>query len=492
MQLSKSDYMLYLKHPAWLWLKKHDKEKLPAMDDNTQAMLDAGNIFESYAERRFPDGLRLGFTNPEEYQELADATKQILDEDVQTIFQGRFVAGDLTCIIDVLDRVEDNAFDLYEIKASSRPKPEHEYDLAFQVTVLEAAGYTIRNISVIHVNSSYMRDGDVDYEALTKMTDITVKVRERMGYTRAKIDEALELISQTERPDISPRHADLGGLPEWLTIYRSLATDLPPYSIYDLCSAKAKMLGELEDLGIRLISDIPDDFKLSPKQRLQLEVIRSGEPIIHNDKIKDFLKGLTYPLYFLDYETLTSIVPYFDGLRPYGQLPFQYSLHVLDEPGAELRQVGYLHRDETCPAEALTKSLREHLGDTGSVITWNMSFEKGCNKLMGEMLSDCFDFCDQLNGRVVDLMLPFSKNWYVHKDFAGSASIKKVLPVLVPELSYKTLGIQEGLGAQRLWMESVLDGKRQDEKEHILSDLDEYCGLDTLAMVKIHEKLAAL
>jgi hypothetical protein len=89
-------------------------------------------------------------------------------------------------------------------------------------------------------------------------------------------------------------------------------------------------------------------------------------------------------------------------------------------------------------------------------------------------------------------MIPFSQNWYVDADFCGSASIKKVLPVLVPSLSHKELDISDGSSAQRLWMEAVLDGKRPDEKDKILDDLIKYCGLDTFAMVEIFRKLQDL
>ena len=99
---------------------------------------------------------------------------------------------------------------------------------------------------------------------------------------------------------------------------------------------------------------------------------------------------------------------------------------------------------------------------------------------------------EAINERVVDLMLPFKQKWYDDPRFNGSASIKNVLPVLCPHLSYKELGIQEGGSAQRLWMEAVLDEKRTDQKEQILADLVEYCSLDTLAMVEIYKKLKEL
>jgi len=150
-------------------------------------------------------------------------------------------------------------------------------------------------------------------------------------------------------------------------------------------------------------------------------------------------------------------VPYFDGLRPYQQLPFQYSLHILDAPDAEVRHVEYLHRSNSNPAQPLTEALMSHIGDTGTVVTWNMSFEKTCNTLLGELVPEHADFYTDLNDRIVDLMTPFSKSWYVDSGFKGSASIKKVLPVLVPELSHKILEISDGSTAQRLWMKTILD-----------------------------------
>ena len=96
--LSKSDYMLFLRHPAWLWLKRYDKNKLPPVDDNTQAMFDAGHDFEKYAESLFPNGVRLGFNNYDEYLSLPARTQESLQHGAEVIFQGRFEVDNLTCI----------------------------------------------------------------------------------------------------------------------------------------------------------------------------------------------------------------------------------------------------------------------------------------------------------------------------------------------------------------------------------------------------------
>jgi hypothetical protein len=488
MQLSKSDYSTYLKHPAWLWIKKHAKTILPAIDPATQAIFDAGHEFEQYAEALFPGGVTLGFNDYDEYLSLPERTTRALDEGVLTIFQGRFEHEQLTFICDIIQVVKGKEIDLIEIKSSTSAKPEHIVDLAFQVVVLEKCGYNVRNISVIHVNNQYVRDGVIDAESITAETDVTERVKAARDFTLHKIDEALRVMALNECPDISPLYADSKSFGGWLEIYKHLKRPKTG-SIYELCQMDAKTLQNLQANNITLMKDIPADFLLKPKQRLQVEALRQGYPTIQANKIKEFLDSFTYPLYFFDYETLGSLVPYFDGLKPYQQLPFQYSLHVLDSPDSELRHEEFLHRDSTSPAKPLTESLISHIGEQGTVITWNMGFEKNCNSLLGTLLPEHADFYAKLNDRIVDLMTPFSKNWYVHADFCGSASIKNVLPVLVPELSHKLLDISDGSTAQRLWMEAVLDGKRPDEKDKILSDLIEYCKLDTLAMVEIYKCL---
>ncbi|HUD44838.1 MAG TPA: DUF2779 domain-containing protein [Patescibacteria group bacterium] len=490
-QLSKSDYLLYLKHPAWLWLKKHDKKKLPPIDDNTQAIFDAGNLFESYAQHLFPDGVRLSFTDYDSYLDLPTRTTKAITDGTKTIFQGRFEYNQITCICDVVKVVGENTLDLYEIKSSTRAKPEHEWDLAFQMVVLEGCGYKINKIYVIHVNNEYVRRGAIDYKQLTSISDITETVKEKREETKQNIQKALLIMSSPTIPDISPSLARADSFKEWLEIYRGLVT-IDPYSIYDLCRVSSDTIGKLEELKIKRLVDMHDGFPLSEKQKLQIQAVKQDKEIINVAEIKTFLNKLVFPLYFLDYETLASVVPYFDGLRPYQQLPFQYSLHRLNSPDGVLDHFMYLHTENSNPAEGLSHSLKTHLGDTGSVIVWNESFEKTCNSLLGKLLPEFTSFYEQVNARIVDLMIPFSSDWYVHKDFGGSASIKKVLPVLVTELSYKELGIHEGAGAQRLWMEALLDGKRDSEKEQILGDLEKYCKLDTLAMVEIYKQLRSI
>jgi hypothetical protein len=489
MSLTKSDYLLFLNHPAWLWLKKYDKGKLPEIDENTQRRFDTGKELEKYAEALFEGGFRLGFTTDEEYLSLGSRTKETIAQGHQVLFQPRFDIEDLTCLPDIIVFTSEKTLKLYEIKSSTKVKPEHETDLAFQSFVLERCGYMVETVSVIHVNNTYVRDGAIDPAKLLTSVDVTGLVKAKHGETKANIELALVAIANTTIPDISPRHCGAGVLQGWLTIYRTL-TEVPAYSIYDLCGLNTKMVAELEDMDVLLIADIPDSVKLNAKQTKLVAGVKANLPEIDKSAITDFLATLTYPLYFYDYETCHCTVPAYDGTRPFQQIPCQYSLHRQEVPGGEVLHTEFIHRGSDNPAPALAEALRKDIGDTGTAIVWNATFEKTRNIEMAEMLPEYSEFFHDLNARTVDLMIPFSKGMFVHPAFLGSASIKSILPILVPELSYKELSVQEGLTAQRLWMEATLEGKGTDEeKEKLFSDLLAYCKLDTLAMVKIYEYL---
>lgn len=448
-QLSKSDYMLFLRQPAWLWLKKNDPSKLPAVDAATQAMFDAGHAFEPYVESLFPGGEAIAWdkTDWNSYKTLPARTTQVLASGAKVIFQGRFEWQQFTFLPDIIEAVGDKVLDLYEIKSSTRVKPDHLYDLAFQKTVLEGNGFTVRNILVIHVNNQYVRAGEVNPKELTTFADVTDDVNEIALKTPEYMEAAKKAAAQAEMPDPNPELAKLGSKSEWMKVYENI---------------------------------FPPEPKIWPGDT---------RPVINKKEIERFLGRLQYPLYFFDYETMQGLVPYFDGQRPYQQVPFQYSLHIIHEPDGEVEHREYLHKENTNPAPDLAKQLVEDMGDSGSIITWNMRFEKSVNEELGRMYPEYAEQIKAINERVVDLMIPFKAKWYDDPRCEGSASIKKVLPVVCPELSYKDLGIQDGNSAQRLWMEAVLDETRADQKEQILADLTEYCKMDTWAMVRIWQEL---
>jgi hypothetical protein len=270
--------------------------------------------------------------------------------------------------------------------------------------------------------------------------------------------------------------------------------DVPEYSVHDICriGASKKKLREIIDNDWRSITDIPLEFELSKTQESHVHATITGDITIKTEKIRAELGKIEYPIYFLDYETYPSAVPIFDGCYPFQQVPFQYSLHILREPDGKLEHSEFLQKTDTNPMRALAEQLRTDTGDIGSVIVWNKKFEMKCNDDLAEAVPHLADFFASVNQRVYDLMEIFSQQLYIHKDFKGSSSIKAVLPVIVPELSYDDLNIQNGGMACNGWKQMVFEIQDQTEKDKRAQDLLDYCELDTLAMVRIWEEISKI
>lgn len=480
---------MFLKHPAWLWLKKHDPKKIPPVDEHTQAMFDAGFLFESYAEKLFSDVTRLGFNDYSEYNTLPSRTEAAIRNGAKVILQARFEKDGYTCISDVVEMIGDRLMNLYEIKSSTSAKKDHLVDLAFQTMVIESLGYRVDKISVIHVNSDYRRQGELDVRELSAITDVTEEVRELSDYVATESPRALEVANSDTMPDASPSLCRLGSLGEYMKTYRNLKS-IPEDSIFDLVRVSTTQIGKWEEAGIELIRDIPEDSDdISEIQLAQVRAVKSGDAIVDSGRIKEFLDGLEYPIYFLDYETYSSVIPLFDGQKPYQQVPFQYSMHVMREPDGEIEHFEYLHQSNSDPIVPLSEALKSQIGESGTVLAWNMGFESSCNTKMGESRPEYADFYVGVNARINDLDIPFARLMYVDARFKGSYSIKNVLPVLVPSLSYGDLEISNGSQAQTTWMKAYLDNDPSIDKEWLREHMLKYCGLDTWAMVEIFRKL---
>jgi hypothetical protein len=230
---------------------------------------------------------------------------------------------------------------------------------------------------------------------------------------------------------------------------------------------------------------VPDDVKLGEAQANQVRVHKSVRPIINHEAIGSALSEYTYPLYFFDYETYGATIPAFDGFSPYQRIPFQFSLHVLRRAGEPLEHFEFLQEECSDPTRRVAKLLGEHIDPRGSVVVWYAPFERGVNEEIAKRRTEYAHLMERINRQIVDLREIFSKQYYVHPDFRGSTSIKAVLPVLCPELSFERLVIREGATASKQWWEMVSGNGDPKKRREIADALRAYCKLDTYAMYAI-------
>ncbi|MEI6378098.1 MAG: DUF2779 domain-containing protein [Candidatus Falkowbacteria bacterium] len=485
--LTKSDYLKFIQCSKYLWLAKFRKDLLPEdVDVNLQKVFDEGFRVETYAYKLFPGGVD---AQVEGFAESIELTKELMAKKMPIIFQPTIRGKNLFCRSDIVVLNDDGqSWDIYEVKSSTMVKDLNVHDLSFQKACFEEAGLKVGNVNMIHINNQYIKDGDINPHELLTIVSLREEIKAKEVETKDNIADALRVLKVKEEPTV--RILKQCDNPFTCLFIPHCWKDFPEHSIYSIAGALGKKrLEALLDEGILEIKDIPPELLTSDK------LIRHHHAVTHNlvhiekDNIKDDLAQIDYPIYFLDYETNGPAIPIIDGYRPYQRIVFQYSLHILDYPGAELKHYYFLAKDASDPTKAMAESLKSLISEDGTIIAWNMGFEKGCNSEMGGRDKDYKLFFEDINNRMYDLMLIFKKGYYVHKDFHGSASLKKVLPVVVPELSYKGLGIQEGMAASNKWGDMVSPGFPEADKDKTYNDLLEYCELDTLAMVKILENL---
>ena len=246
------------------------------------------------------------------------------------------------------------------------------------------------------------------------------------------------------------------------------------------------------DAGVLSLDQIPTHIKLTEIQQAQVDAYRFGKTVIRMEEIRGELAKLSFPLYFIDYETYPSAIPLFDGFVPYDHIPLQYSLHVLESPEDVPLHKQFLHLNARDPSPAFVAGLQRDVGPAGSVIVWNRSFEPKINEGIAQRIPTACGFIAELNARVYDLKDIFSKQYYVDRNLWGKVSLKNVLPVLVPEANYSGLEIQEGGAASVAWKKLLSGELRNEERERLLSQLSLYCERDSHAMYAIWRALRHL
>lgn len=487
--LTKTDFIQYLNCSESLWLLKNKPDEYPKGEFSLflEKLIKEGYEVEEYAKRLFPQGINL----PDNI--TPEITRGQLKQGAKSYFQPAFrTSKGVFARIDILERLEDNTWHLYEIKSSTSIKKDtkhnHLKDACFQKYVLTENGYTVLKISIIHLNKEYIKNGDVVANELLEIEDVSEAIEGLYSSVVNDINAASnfinkEVINENEcscRYNTRSNHCDS---------FNYFNKNIPEYSIYEIGNIRAKKVDLLVNNNQTSILDIPLEFELNINQQIQVESVRQEQPIINVPNIKRDLHGLKFPLHFIDYETYASAIPKLDGMSPHKHLPFQVSIHTLAEDG-ELSHFEHLLETIEMP-NGMIVSMKEFTGLEGTFISWHASFEISRNKDLIEWLPDYSSYLNYVNENMFDLETIFKKD-YIDYRFHGSSSIKKVLPVIAPHLSYSELEINNGTMALDTWGRMVLDKDFKEDIKQTRNRLLEYCKLDTLAMVEIYKYLYSL
>ena len=487
MALSKSLYIRGLQCEKSLWLKKKKPEVLQAPDDGAQAIFDTGTSVGELACELFSGGERIEYTG--DFGSQMAKTKELIEHGAKVIYEATFCFDSILVMVDIL-RIGKDELVINEVKSSTSVKDVYIDDASIQYYVISSLGYKVSAINIIHIDNSYVRGEKLELDKFFYAEDVTEQVKQKQADIPQILSKFDEILSKDVEPeiDIGVQCSNPYPCDAWKYCWRD-QQGIPEYSIFDISGLRNKKKFELYKSGIVKFEDIKELDKFNASQQIQIRSELSGEQVIDKEAIKEFLNTLSYPLYHLDFETFQQAVPEFVGLSPYEQIPFQFSIHKDDGRG-NLEHFEFLAEVGADPRYELALNLIKFIPQDACVLAYNMSFEKRVIRRLAEIYPQISNELMAIHSNIKDLMVPFVSKSYYHPKMRGSYSIKYVLPALVPEFesAYKDLNLihHGGEAMQAYEAMAYMPAKERDAyKKALLA----YCKLDTLAMVKVLEKL---
>ncbi len=490
--LSKSKYCKGVQCEKILWLNKF-KPEYAKEDENQSPVFATGREVGELAKGLFGDYNDIPYD--ENLNVMIEKTAKKLKDKPNIITEASFSYKNNFCSVDILKN-NVNGIEIYEVKSSTEIKPYHLDDVAYQYFVLSNLGYTVKKVCIVYLNNeTYIRGKELDINQLFNIEDVTTIVKEKQDEVTNNIDNinnVMEIHGKNNEPE-----AEIGlyclDKDNPCKFWEYCTKDLPKPNVFDIFLMKKDKKFKKYYEGKISFEDLENDNDITtPRFAEQIDFeLHNREPKINKEAIKEILSSLKYPLYFIDYETLQYAIPQLEGTKAYQQIPFQYSLHIIQKEGAPLEHKEFLADvDDKNMIRTFAESMIKDMPENGSVIIYNSSFEPARNNEISEMYPDLKPEMDRINNNIIDFMVPFRSRKYYTKEMEGSYSIKKVLPALFPndpELDYNNLPlVHNGVEAPQAFLS--LKDKTPEEQVEIRKGLLKYCELDTYAMVKIWEK----
>jgi hypothetical protein len=486
-RLSKTTFQEGLQCEKALWLKMHEPGSADPTSESLRWIFDQGTEVGRLAQGLFPGGVEVTKDHRHGNEAVATTARHI-SRGATVLYEPAFLFDGVLVRVDILVAVGGGQWDLYEVKSASSLHPQHITDVAVQTYVVEGAGFPIRHSHLVHLDTTYVYEGgDYDLSRLFAVEDVTADARAYMASVHSTLEKFRSMLEGPE-PDVrigtqcgKPYDCEFAGRCHAFLPEKHPITDIPRLS--------ETSLHALLDMGVTCVLDVPDDFKLSGNQTEAVTVVKSGKPYVDVEGLASDLSRLVWPVYHLDFETVDPALPLWVGTRPYEAIPFQYSVHVHQKNGSHEHRE-YLHVDGTDPRRPLAERMLRDLGTEGSV-THYTAYETRILSDLAAALPDLAGPIAAVKARMVDLEAIVRADTK-HPDACGRTSIKYVLPAWCPDMSYAGLDIHEGQTASVRYLKAVRGLVDSDEAERTFSNLIEYCGMDTFAMVRLLDTLRAM
>ena len=487
--LSKSTFQRGIQCVKSLYLYKNFIQLRDPLSAQQKSIFNRGNNVGILAQKLFEGGIDVSKIvtkkNENYYAELVKKTSELIQKGTDVIYEAAFQHDRVLVILDILVKKNGQWF-AYEVKSSTRVNQTYITDASLQYLVITRSGLQLEDMSIIIINNQYVRNGALNINELFKIQSVKNEVLLNQEMIEQHLTRLKDVAGSSQMPDVkigehcfNPYNCDFIG-----TCWKNV----PSTSIFDINGVQKSELFNLYNAGYKTISEIPEENNLDKNANIHIQAHKSGEVLINKPEIETFLSKISYPLFFMDFETFMPAIPIYDTTKPYQHIPFQYSIHYKKSKDATLEHFYFLAEQGSDPRKAFLENLLKHIGNSGTILVYDVLMEKNVLNGLKNLYPEYAAHIDAVLSRFVDLIKPFQEKNYYHPAMKNSFSIKNILHALVPELSYTELSISSGSIAMTAF-ESLQTETDMFKIIEVRDNLLKYCELDTLAMVKVLEIL---
>ncbi|MGB3948093.1 MAG: DUF2779 domain-containing protein [Bacteroidia bacterium] len=483
--LSKSTFLRGLQCSKSLYLYKNFTHLRDTVSPEQKAIFNRGNSVGELAQQLFAGGIDATPTKRSDNIAAVEKTQQLINSGVEIIYEAAFQYKQVLAILDILVKKE-NKWYAYEVKSSAKISHTYLLDASLQYWVITHAGIELEDISLININNQYIKQDVLELNKLFSITSVKNEALKNQPLVEEKI-EASKLVSENpQMPNVaigehcfSPYSCDFMGTC-WKTV--------PKNSVFEISGVQKAELFNLYHSGYKTINEIPEKNNLDKNANIHIQAVKQNEIKVDKTAIQQFFSKISYPLFFMDFETFMPAVPLYNNTKPYQNIPFQYSIHYKETKESPVEHFEFLAEQGIDPRKQFLENLLQHTKTEGTIFAFDSLMERNILKGLKKDFPEYSNEIDFRLNRIIDLMQPFQERSYYHPAMKNSHSIKNILHALIPELNYNNLPISSGsiamIAFEKLQTETDIFKIIQTREELI-----EYCKLDTLAMVKIFEIL---
>jgi hypothetical protein len=484
-QLSKSSFVKSVQCLKQLYLYKNFYHLRDPIPKDRQVIFDRGINVGLLAQQLFPGGIDASPSSVKKYDEAVAKTAELIASGAPIIYEAAFVFNEVLVALDLLVK-KNNKWYGYEVKSSARITRTYVLDASLQYYVVKNSLPDLEDFFIVTINTQYTRGRALDVQQLFRFTSVKKDVGANFPYIENRLSLAKQTVANSEMPDVPIGEHCLK--PYKCDYFGTCWKHLPEKNIFQLNAAGIAQQVNWYRSGQRTIEAIENTGELSHPLSIQINAVKAGKEHIDKEKINRFLAGIQYPLGFFDIEHFAPAVPVFEGTKPYQQLPFLFSLHVQEQANGPLTSDHFFAEAGKDPRKDFLLACIEKLSKVNSILAYGAATEVSIFSMLAAEFPEYKEAIEAIQGRIVDLSMPYSNFWYFHPKALGGASLKHLYTRYFDDTSFETLSVNSGATANYAYIE-LFEEENLFRQEELKQQLIDYCNTDTLATARLFQLL---